>query len=198
MQVAAREWRASARLLDVGCGAGRNAIPLARAGWSVVGTDLSLAMLTAAASRVSQEDLLAARLRLLLAPMDNLPFASGTFDFILAHGIWNLARTGREFRAAVEEAARVARHGAALFVFTFSRNTLPPTADPVSGESFVFTQFSGRPQCFLTAEQVIAEIGAAGFSLDPTVPLRELNRSQGALRTRGAPVIYEGVFRRHG
>lgn len=194
MQTAAQEWRTSARLLDIGCGAGRNAIPLARAGWRVAGTDLSLAMLTAASSRVT-EDSLAARLQLLLAPMDNLPFPSSTFDFIVAHGIWNLARTGREFRDGVREAARVARRGAALFVFTFSRNTLPPTAKPVSGESFVFTQFSGQPQCFLTDEQLVTEMGAAGFLLAPSPPLRELNRPQGALRTSGVPVIYEGVFR---
>ncbi|HJY34913.1 MAG TPA: class I SAM-dependent methyltransferase, partial [Vicinamibacterales bacterium] len=53
LQVAAREWRASARLLDVGCGAGRNALPLADAGWEVVGTDLSTPMLMAAAARVA-------------------------------------------------------------------------------------------------------------------------------------------------
>ena len=56
LQIAAREWRASARLLDIGCGAGRNAMPLARAGWEVIGTDLSLQMLTAAAARVADAE----------------------------------------------------------------------------------------------------------------------------------------------
>jgi SAM-dependent methyltransferase len=194
MQVAAQEYRASARLLDIGCGAGRNAVPLARAGWHVVGTDLSLAMLTAAAARVA-DDSHATRLQLLLAPMDNLPFACSSFDFIVAHGIWNLARSGREFTGAVAEAARVAQPGATLFLFTFSRHTLPDIAEPVCGESFVFTEFSGQPQCFLTAEQLVTEMAAAGFLLDPSIPLRELNRPQGPLRTSGAPVIYEGVFR---
>ena len=41
----------SARVLDLGCGAGRNAVPLARLGWKVVGTDLSWPMLRAAAAR---------------------------------------------------------------------------------------------------------------------------------------------------
>jgi hypothetical protein len=66
---------------------------------------------------------------------------------------------------------------------------------PVSGESFVFTQFSGQPQCFLTAEELITEMAAAGFALDLSHPLRELNRAHGALSMTGAPVIYEGVFR---
>jgi SAM-dependent methyltransferase len=161
----------------------------------VVGTDLSLPMLTAAATRAT-DDSLTARLQLLLAPMEHLPLASSSVDFVVAHGIWNLARSGREFRRAVKEAARVARPGAALFLVVFSRNTLPDTVAPVSGESFVFTQFSGEPQCFLTADQLVTEMGGAGFVADPSVPLRELNRPQGAIRTCGTPVIYESLFRR--
>ena len=192
LQVAAREWRASARLLDIGCGAGRNALPLAHTGWEVVGTDLSSPMLTAAAARVVDARL-ANRVRLLRAPMDHLPFASAVFDFIVAHGIWNLARSSSEFRLAVREAARVARAGCALFLFTFSRSTLPEEAEPLAGESFVFTQFSGQPQCFLTEEQLVSELAACGFEPDPTLPLRELNRPvKSALRSSPAPVILRG------
>lgn len=185
----------AARLLDLGCGAGRNAVPLARQGWSAVGVDLSLAMIAAAAARVRDEHL-EDRLRLALANMHELPFAARTFDVIVAHGIWNLARSGAEFRQALAEAARVARPRSALFVFTFSRNTLPAEAEPLQNESFVFTQFSGQPQCFLTAEQLVTELCAVGFAPDGSLPLRELNRPQpGALFTGGAPVIYEGGFR---
>ena len=195
LQVAVREWRVSARLLDIGCGAGRNALPLAHAGWKVFGTDLSLPMLTAAAARVAGIQPVN-RVHLSVARMDQLPLASACFDFIVAHGIWNLARSSREFRAAIREAARVARPGCALFVFTFSRNTLADTAEPLDSESFVFTQFSGQPQCFLTEQQLVSEIATFGFDHDPSLPLRELNRPpKGALRTTPAPVIYEGLFR---
>lgn len=154
-------------------------------------------MLTAAASRVRAEAL-SNRIDLVLAAMESLPFAAKTFDFIVAHGIWNLARSGDQFRNAAREASRVARPGALLFVFTFSRHTLPAGAAPVPGEPFVFTQFSGEPQCFLTAEQLATELAAAGFAREPSHPLRELNRPRGALLTSGAPVIYEGVFRSSG
>jgi SAM-dependent methyltransferase len=182
MDVAAGAFRPSARLLDIGCGAGRNAVPLARAGWRVVGSDLSSAMIMAAARRVEAEAL-SNRIALILASMDSLPLRTNTFDLIVAHGIRNLARSGTEFRRA-----------ALLFLFTFSRHTLPESAMPVSGESFVFTQFSGEPQCFLTAEQLITELAAAGFALNRSHPLRELNRAHRALQAGGPPVIYEGVF----
>jgi ubiquinone/menaquinone biosynthesis C-methylase UbiE len=183
------------RLLDIGCGAGRNALPLARQGWSVIGVDLSWPMLRAAADRAQGES--AGRpLHLVLAPMEQLPIQSRSVDFIVAHGIWNLARSTTQFRSAVREAARVARPGALLFVFTFSRATIPAAAAPVAGEAFVFTQFSGAPQCFVTAEQLIDELGKEGFTPDAAVPLNELNRpAPGSLQIGGPPVIYEGTFR---
>jgi SAM-dependent methyltransferase len=183
------------RLLDLGCGAGRNAVPLARESWDVLGTDLSWPMLRAAVDRVRAEGL-QARLRVALAPMDLVPAPDRSFDLVVAHGIWNLARSGAELRGAVAEAARVAKPGAGLFVFTFSRHTLAREARPLAGETFVFTDFSGQPQCFLTAGELSSELEAAGFVADPAVPLTEYNRpGKGAMRT-GGPVIYEAAFRR--
>jgi ubiquinone/menaquinone biosynthesis C-methylase UbiE len=187
-----------ARVLDLGCGAGRNAVPLARLGWTVIGTDLSWPMLCAAAAR-RREDRLDDRLHLVLAPMESIPARDGSFDLVIAHGIWNLARSAAQFRRALGEAARVAKPGAGLFVFTFSRNTFPPQTEPVAGEPFVFTQFSGEPQCFLTEAQLVAELGRVGFAPDPRVPFREYNRPQpGALPTGTMPVIYEAAFRHEG
>jgi SAM-dependent methyltransferase len=188
----------SERVLDLGCGAGRNAVPLARLGWKVVGTDLSWPMLRAAAAR-AREDRLDDRLHLVLAPMESIPAKDRSFDLVIAHGIWNLARSAAQFRRALGEAARVAKPGAGLFVFTFSRNTFPPQTEPVAGEPFVFTQFSGEPQCFLTEAQLVAELGRAGFAPDPGIPFREYNRPQpGALASGTMPVIYEAAFRHEG
>ena len=124
--------------------------------------------------------------------MERLPVEDRSFDFIVAHGVWNLAGSSLQFRAAIQDAARAARPGAALFVFTFSRSTLPPETMPVSGESFVFTEFMGTPQCFLTEAQLIEELGAVGFVQEPGMPIRNHDRPPESNR----PSILEGIFRR--
>ena len=183
------------RVLDLGCGAARNAAPMAAEGARVIGIDVASPMLEAARRRVADAGL-DRRVAFLRAPMDQLPLRDASVDLVVAHGVWNLARSAAEFRRAIAEAARVARPGAGLFVFTFSRATLPPGDEPVPGEAFVFTQFAGEPQCFLTEEELLAELVLAGFEKDPPGPLTEYNRPvPGRTLTRGGPVIYEGTFR---
>jgi hypothetical protein len=149
-----------------------------------------------AATQRARDDHIADWCHVALARMDNIPVRNDTRDFVVAHGIWSLARSSAEFRWAPGEVARVARPGAGLFVFTCSRNTFPPDTEPVPGECFVFTQFSGQPQCVLTDARLVAELAAVGFRLSPDVAFNEYNRPRpGALRTGPAPVIYDAAFR---
>lgn len=182
------------RCLDIGCGAARNAMALAALGFRVAGADLSAPMLRAAFDRVRAMPA-PPPVGLVLAPMAPLPFPDDTFDLVVAHGIWNLAGSGAEFRAAIAEAARVARDGAGLFLFTFSRHTLPADARADAGESFVFSSWNGEPQCFLSEDEIVGELGRAGFERDGNGPLTEYNLPRpGSLRAGGPPVIYEGTF----
>lgn len=181
--------------LDIGCGAARNALPLASLGFRVVAADLSAPMIEAAQRRIQAAPAPAA-VDLVMAPMAPLPFADGVFDLVVAHGVWNLAASDQEFRAAIAEAARVARPGAGLFLFTFSRRTLPPHATPDDGETFVYSSWNGEPQCFLDEAALIDELARAGFVRDTPAPLTEYNAPRpGEVRMGGGPpVIYEGTF----
>src|SRR4051794_38073157 len=60
------------RAVDIGCGAGRNASPLAALGWDVIGLDLSWPMLQAAQGR-AREGSTSGSLAVALAPMHALP-----------------------------------------------------------------------------------------------------------------------------
>jgi SAM-dependent methyltransferase len=188
--------RATPRALDLGCGAGRNAIPLVRLGWDVVGLDLSWPMLVAAARRAAEELVGARPMRRIRASADRSGLRAASFDLLIAHGIWNLARSDAELRGSIAEAARLAAPGAGLFVFTFSRSSLPESASPVEGERFVFEGPPGGRFTYLAPEELVAELAAAGFSPDPAVPMTEYNRpSPRAAGLGGSPAILEAAFR---
>jgi ubiquinone/menaquinone biosynthesis C-methylase UbiE len=107
-------------LLDVPCGFGRHAVPLARAGYRVVGVDRSEALL-AEARRRSEDD---ARPRLVRADYRELPFADESFDAAI-NLFTSLGYLGDEEDTHVlAEIARVLRPGARLVVETMHRDRL--------------------------------------------------------------------------
>lgn len=96
------------RLLDLGCGPGRDTLYFGQQGYPVVGADLSAGMLAEAARRVPQG-------RFVQADMRSLPFTAHSFG-----GIWasaSLLHLPRPDAAiALAEMVRVLAPGGALFL----------------------------------------------------------------------------------
>ena len=99
------------RVLELGCGTGRIALPLARAGASLVGIDRSGPMLaraemrrTAAASRGRRRG----RLSFVRGDIRRLPFSAGGFGCVIAaYGILQSLLSERDLIATLESACRV-------------------------------------------------------------------------------------------
>jgi ubiquinone/menaquinone biosynthesis C-methylase UbiE len=110
-------------LLDVACGFGRHAVPLAREGYRVVGVDRSEPLLAEARRRGDPErppELVAADYR-------ELPFADASFDAAL-NLFTSLGYLGDEEDTGVlAEVARVLRPGGRLVVDTIHRDLLVRT-----------------------------------------------------------------------
>ena len=103
------------------------------------------------------------RLSLAHAPMDALPVRAGSCDLVVAHGIWNLARSMAELRACDRRSPHGSRRPARRCSCSRFRATrCRPTPLPVPGEPFIYTQFSGQRQCFLTREQLTDELATPG------------------------------------
>src|SRR6266540_2114037 len=64
-------------ILDVGCGAGKHSVNLAKRGFNVIAIDLTLAGLKAA-RKWAQEN--GVRVHFVQGDVENLPFRDGTFD----------------------------------------------------------------------------------------------------------------------
>jgi ubiquinone/menaquinone biosynthesis C-methylase UbiE len=99
------------RVLELGCGTGRIAVPLARAGVRLVGIDRSEKMLARAAARAVKRR----RLSLIRGDIRSLPFADARFPLVIAaYGILQSLLTERDLRATLASVHRVLRPGGVL------------------------------------------------------------------------------------
>jgi ubiquinone/menaquinone biosynthesis C-methylase UbiE len=107
-------------VLELGCGTGRIAIPLARAGVPLVGVDRSSPMLERAATRAARlssggRRLRKARLALVRADIRRLPFASAGFGCVIAaYGILQSLLSDDDLLATLRSASRVLKTGGML------------------------------------------------------------------------------------
>jgi SAM-dependent methyltransferase len=107
-------------VLDVPCGFGRHSVPLARAGYRVVGVDRSEELLAEAKRRADGEDWP----QLVRADYRELPFADGSFDAAL-NLFTSLGYLGdEEDTRALAEIRRVLRPGGRLVIETLHRDRL--------------------------------------------------------------------------
>lgn len=102
------------RILEIGIGTGRIAVPLLRRGVSVVGIDLSLAMMTELQNKTVDQNL---RVALAQADANLLPFPDASFDCVYAVHVYHLVAN---WQKALREAWRVIKPGAS-FLVTFHR-----------------------------------------------------------------------------
>jgi SAM-dependent methyltransferase len=98
------------RVLDLGCGVGRHALLLARAGFEVTACDPAPRALAACRAAAAAEDL---HVRLDAAVTTALPYRDGAFDYVLAFNVLDQGGPD-EARRAVAEIHRVLGPGGLL------------------------------------------------------------------------------------
>jgi SAM-dependent methyltransferase len=98
-----------ARLLDLCCGQGRHAVPLAQLGYRVTGLDLSRPLLDRAAALAADHG---QRVGLVQADMRRLPFADASFDAVLnLFNAFGYLEDDAQDELVLGEVARVLRPG---------------------------------------------------------------------------------------
>jgi S-adenosylmethionine-dependent methyltransferase len=112
-----------ARVLDVGCGQGTQALRAARAGHEVTGIDSSRDLLTRFQQALAAEPaVVAARVRLIHGAGERAPdLVSGRFDLVMCHGVLMYLH---DIRPMLGSLARVAAPGGAISLLV--RNGLAP------------------------------------------------------------------------
>lgn len=103
------------RALDVACGEGRNAIWLAKLGWTVTGVDYSEVAIERA-RRLAAEQSVA--VEWVCSDLTNWNFPTGAFELVL---IAYLQIPPAEFRGVLERATRAMKPGGTLFLIGHAR-----------------------------------------------------------------------------
>ena len=103
-----------ARVLEIGVGTGRIALPFARRGYRYAGADLSRPMMHTLRSKAAGVPII-----LVQSDVARLPLRSETFDAVLAVHIFHLVSAWQQ---AMDEAARVLRPGGLLLHGTTKRD----------------------------------------------------------------------------
>ncbi len=98
--------------LDLGCGNGRNSIPLARMGYKVTGIDVSKVALYQAAENLKTENTeVQERVRFVLGSMGQLfPFEDQEFDVVMDITSFDILINNEEIRCHKNEVARVLKN----------------------------------------------------------------------------------------
>jgi SAM-dependent methyltransferase len=105
---------AGGRVLELGCGTGRVALPLGRAGVPLVGIDRSASMLARARHRVKRAGV-GRHVRLVRGDIRHLPFPASAFGTVLApYGVLQSLLRERDLSATLAAVHRVLRRGGAF------------------------------------------------------------------------------------
>lgn len=154
------------RVLDAGCGTGRNLVYMLRQGFNLWATDRDPAAVTAARA-------LAARLFPRLSPdrfgvelVERLPFADQSMDAVISNAVLHFARDDEHFEAMVRDMWRVLAPGGVFFCRVASSIGMADRMQPLGGNRFLLPDGSER---YLVDEArlmtLTAQLGAR--QLDP-------------------------------
>jgi SAM-dependent methyltransferase len=115
-----RHFRPRSRVLDLGCGVGRTTLPLARAGFDVLGVDISSRMIAAAEQLAATEGV---PIQYEVGDAIHLRFDDGAFDHVVfSNQGWTQIPGSHNRLAALCEIRRVLSNGGS---FLFSTHTRP-------------------------------------------------------------------------
>jgi len=153
------------KVLDAGCGAGRNLVFLMRAGFEVWGVDESPEMI----ARVRQlAASIAPRLeadRFRVERVEAMSLENGSMDVVISSAVLHFARDERHWHAMVREMWRVLAPGGILFV-RLATTVGQPRLQPLRGGRYV--QPDGDTRFLVDHEHLIDVTAALGGSLlDP-------------------------------
>ncbi len=112
------------KVLDVGCGLGRNMTMLARLGHDLTGFDSNEIVISELKSRFETEKELTIRPTIGVGELGALPLEEKQFDFVICNAVLHFAKDKAHFESMLSDMVRVLKSGGVLFARFVSSHTL--------------------------------------------------------------------------
>jgi len=178
------------KVLDLGCGAGRNTQFLFESDFEVFACDYYEGMVKATRNRLLKlgQDKNLALQRVIKASMLNLPYKNNFFDVVLSNGVFHNVSDLEEMETALKEASRVLRKNGYLCFNLFSSNYVDPTLEKVDDDIFLTKE--GLSMALISRKEFV-NIGGK-FNLVPEGDIIEYEREV----TTGKRSVMRGLFRK--
>jgi SAM-dependent methyltransferase len=158
--------RQGMRVLDAGCGSGRNLVYLLQSGFDVSATDADPASIdhVLKMAHALAPDVPAGNFR--VEPVERMTFPDAFADVVISSAVLHFARGADDFAAMVNEMWRVLKPGGMLFARLASSIGMETRVRPVGNGRFLLPDGSER---YLVDEQLLMDLTdrLGGRLLDP-------------------------------
>jgi SAM-dependent methyltransferase len=142
------------RVLDAGCGFGRNLVHLLREGYEVFALDLDADAIDHVCRLSASLNTGLPRENFQVGSIEQAPFPDGFFDVVSCTAVLHFARDDDQFLTMIAELWRVLKPGGMLFCRLGSR--IGMDFEPVQGHKFIVGDGS---EWFLVDEEMLLDLG---------------------------------------
>jgi tellurite methyltransferase len=151
------------RVLDAGCGSGRNLVYFIRAGYEVYATDVDHGAI-AAVRRLAASRLPDANFR--VEPVEHMTFPDAFADVVISSAVLHFAADDSQFTAMLREMWRVLKPGGLFFCRLASDIGMESRMRRIEGRRFLLPDGSDR---YLVDEKMLVDLtrSLGGRLLDP-------------------------------
>lgn len=153
-QILKNRFAPNIKILDAGCGGGRNIVWFLRENFEVFGIDQNVEAVEHCRQLARELTLDSLTENFQIAPVEKMPFAENSFDLVISSAVLHFAKDENHFDKMFDEMWRVLRPNGILFARLASDIGIEHLANLIDGRRFLLPDGSER---FLVNEKMLID-----------------------------------------